>query len=123
MKVFDTSAVLAILYGEQGGDIAQAALPAGRIAMANVTEAISDLLIGGHGSLEKCVETMRALGLHWVDTDESQALKAAAMKPLKGLSLGDRLCIALAQSLSAPVVTSDQAWSRHPLGVRLEYIR
>ncbi len=123
MKVFDTSAVLAILYGEKGGDIALAALPAGRIAMANVAEAVSDLLIGGHGTLDKCAATVRALGLVWIETDEAQALRAAAMRPIKGLSLGDRFCIALAQKLNAAVLTSDQAWAKHALGVQLEYIR
>ena len=123
MKVFDTSAVLAILYGEEGADKAAAALPIGCIAMANVTEAVSDLLVGGHGSIDRCADTVRALGLEWVPTQEPQAIKAAELRPLKGLSLGDRSCLALALTRNAPVVTSDQAWARLPHGATVELIR
>jgi ribonuclease VapC len=123
MKVFDASAVLAILYGEDGAEIAAAALPEGCIAMANVTEAVSDLLVGGHGTVDRCAETVRSLGLEWVPTEEPHALKAAELRPLKGLSLGDRSCLALAISRNVPVLTSDQAWAQLPHGAAVELIR
>ncbi len=40
-----------------------------------------------------------------------------------GLSLGDRACLALAQRLSAPVLTADQAWKGLDVGVEIRHIR
>jgi PIN domain nuclease of toxin-antitoxin system len=123
VKVFDASAVLAILYNEPGADRAAAFLPVGHIAMANVTEAVGDLLVGGGGSIETCEAVVRSLGLVWVPTHDAHAVKAAELKPLTGLSLGDRCCLALAIYLNAPVLTSDQIWAQKALPIPVELIR
>ena len=47
---------------------------------------------------------------------------AAETWPL-GLSLGDRACLALALALKAPVYTTDRAWEKLKLGVRIHVLR
>lgn len=122
MKVLDTSAVLAVLYEEDGAEVARRALPGAAVSLVNVAEIVGDMVLGG-GDRAKAESTLRDLDLEWVMPDEDQALRAAAMRPMKGLSLGDRFCIALAQARSASVVTADQAWKKAGLGVAVELIR
>ena len=48
-----------------------------------------------------------------LDFDVKQAFKAAELKALtkdKGLSLGDRACIALGIQLKLPIYTADRIW-------------
>jgi ribonuclease VapC len=40
-----------------------------------------------------------------------------------GLSLGDRACLALALVLDAPVYTTDKAWAKLDLGLRIHLLR
>jgi PIN domain nuclease of toxin-antitoxin system len=40
-----------------------------------------------------------------------------------GLSLCDRACLALAQSLAVPALTADRSWARLDLGIAIEVIR
>lgn len=58
--------------------------------------------------------------------DEPQAQEAARLRLLTraaGLSLADRACLALAKSLSLPVLTADRAWAALQVGVVVEVIR
>jgi ribonuclease VapC len=41
----------------------------------------------------------------------------------RGLSLGDRACLALAESLRQPVLTTDRAWRGLSVGVEIRLIR
>jgi PIN domain nuclease of toxin-antitoxin system len=41
----------------------------------------------------------------------------------RGLSLGDRACLALAMDLKLPVVTADRAWAALDLGVEIRQVR
>jgi PIN domain nuclease of toxin-antitoxin system len=40
-----------------------------------------------------------------------------------GLSLGDRLCLALARERRLPVLTTERRWLEYDFGVRVEYGR
>jgi PIN domain nuclease of toxin-antitoxin system len=41
----------------------------------------------------------------------------------KGLSLGDRYCLALAASRNAVAVTADRAWANLDIGLSIEMVR
>ena len=41
----------------------------------------------------------------------------------RGLSLGDRSCLALAIALKAPVYTTEQSWKHLKLGIPIHVIR
>ena len=54
---------------------------------------------------------VRAWGLDAAPVTEGQALDAARLRPLTkhlGLSLGDRLALALARDRGAPIMTTDR---------------
>jgi PIN domain nuclease of toxin-antitoxin system len=63
-----------------------------------------------------------------VAVDDELALEAALMTThtrSAGLSLGDRLCLALARRKAVPALTADRSWAEvaTPLGVTVELIR
>lgn len=122
MKVFDASAIIAILFNEAGAQTALQSLAGAQVSTVNVAETIGDFVKRGRSSAE-ALSVIETLNLTFVSPDAEQARRAGEMQPIKGLSLGDRFCIALAQSVGAPVVTSDRAWAQAPIGVPVELIR
>ena len=69
---------------------------------------------------------LERLGLGVVAVDEDLAYAAGLLRPATrelGLSLGDRVCIALARRLGAVALTGDRAWARLDMGVPGELVR
>ena len=123
--VLDASAVLAVLQSEPGADRVLALEDKPCISAVNYAEVLSKLL---HGGLEETAMKQRILQVasEVLPFDEAQAHACAVLRPLTrvhGLSLGDRACLALAQSLKLPVLTADKAWARLKIGVKIEVIR
>lgn len=117
-RVFDSSAVLAALFQEPGGDTVVAMWVDGEnlISAVNYAEIVSKLNERGMSAFE-VLAVMEGVPLTVVDFDQTTAhasgLLRTATKAL-GLSLGDRACIALAQSRSATAVTADKQWEKLP---------
>lgn len=62
------------------------------------------------------------LGVRFVPLSSSQAERTGALRKSTrtfGLSLGDRACLALAQELGSPVVTTDREWANLNLGIEV----
>ena len=121
--VFDSSAVLAFLRGERGGDRVAAALAGGSISTVNYCEVATKLVENGDDSPK---ESIAALALAVIPFDAEQAADAAALRPLtrhRGLSLGDRACLALARAQGRAVLTGDRNWEGLEVGVVIELIR
>jgi ribonuclease VapC len=121
-KVYDASALLALLNDELGQDavIAHLAAPEeGLISAANWAEVASKLADRGESPTE--IESgLAALGLEVVPLDAKQALAAGALRPSTrtlGLSLGDRCCLALATLRKAEVITGERIWAQLPLSL------
>lgn len=125
--VLDTSALLALLHGERGGNLVADTLPYAHLSSVNLAEALTKLV-------ERGVPPARAEflcqppGVRIHDFTTRQAGIAAALRPLTrraGLSLGDRACLALGRDLGLPVLTADQAWSSiaEAAGVTVTLIR
>ena len=111
MNVFDASALLTFLQGEDGA--------------ASVEEALRDGGACGAANWSEVAQKIRAHGRNW---DLSRALLVsygvkvesvtitdaewAAQKWArgKGLSLADRLCMALGNRLDADIWTANSAW-------------
>lgn len=114
--VFDSSAVLAALFQESGGDKVVAMWVDGEnlISAVNYAEIVAKLNERGMSDFE-VLAVMEGVPLTLADFDQTTAhasgLLRNATKAL-GLSLGDRACIALAQSLSATAVTADKQWEK-----------
>lgn len=114
VTVLDASAVLAFLQGEAGQEQVQKALQSQRcvVSAANQAEIIAKAL--DRGITPDGVETiLAALSYSVIDIKADDGVQAGLLRPLTrraGLSLGDRLCLAAAQRLKAPVITADRAW-------------
>lgn len=123
--VLDASALLALLQDEPGAAVVGDVLTRGCIASVNVTEVLSRLIDRGT-PLATAVATLDLLRLDVVAVDRDMAVAAAKLRDptrARGLSLGDRVCLALGQSLGATVLTADRAWSTADFGLDIRQIR
>ncbi|HEX2924033.1 MAG TPA: type II toxin-antitoxin system VapC family toxin [Chloroflexota bacterium] len=124
--VLDASALLALLNQENGGEeVADLVAAGAAISAVNLSEVAAKLSLAGMpDSLVR--EALDTLGLEVVPFDSVAAYRTALLVgPTRGagLSLGDRACLALADQLSLPAVTSDRAWRDLGLAVQLRLIR
>lgn len=113
--ILDASAVLAVLNGEPGQKKVIPLLTESAISSVNLTEVAAKLLEAGmdEGSARLAVSVL-GIG-EIVDFTEDVAWEAARLRPFTkqyGLSLGDRVCLALAIKLKVPTITADEEWSR-----------
>lgn len=110
--VLDSSAVLALLNEETGGDVVEALLSDSAVSIVNIAEIYTKLIEAGLNENE-AEESISLLGLQVEELNNELALSIAKLRPLTkklGLSLGDRSCLALAMKLKAIAVTADKSW-------------
>jgi ribonuclease VapC len=123
--VLDTSALLAYVNGEPGADAVAAVIGDALISAVNFSEAVAKLVDRG-GSLERGRAVLGVVDLDVVDFTRALAEQAGGLIALtrsKGLSLGDRACLALAAREGLPAVTADRAWTTISVGVEVRLIR
>jgi ribonuclease VapC len=123
--VFDSSAVLAIVFDEPGSHRAIELLEGAVISTVNYSEALAKMLEKGFIESE-AIDGLAALTLQIVAFDQSQAQQTARLRrPTagRGLSLGDRACLSLAMSLDTIAVTTDRPWSEFEAICKVELIR
>ena len=122
--VLDASAVLVLLLGEPGAEEVAGSLPGALLSAVNLAEVVGKLAEAGMP--ESAVRrALGGLGLTMVPFDPDDAWRAGLLRPetrSAGLSLGDRACIALAQSRGAVAVTADRAWTRLGLGATVRVV-
>jgi ribonuclease VapC len=112
--VFDSSAILAVLLSEPGADKVLPVLAGGYLSTVNLIEVHSRMIALG---AEPAPAWERVLDFECqiIPLSEAQARVAAELststRPF-GLSLGDRVCLALAFELQATVFTADRIWER-----------
>ena len=125
--VLDASALLATLQDEAGRARVDELIDGASICAANLCEVAERFAMNGR-SRELIDALLRPLPIEIIPVDAELALDAAMLKPLTregGLSLGDRLCVALALRQGAVAVTADRSWAAiaGAVGVRVEVIR
>lgn len=123
--VVDASAVIALLVGEPFTRFDPERIARASISAVNLTEVLTRLHEIGMPEAE-AAEAAARLNLQLVSFDESQAHTAARLRRSTrqaGLSLGDRACLALGQSLGCSVVTADRVWARLRIGIEIILIR
>ena len=131
VAVLDTSALLALVREESGATRVEGAVRRGAlISTVNWAEALSRLAAGGEGvdvSAPRVRRKVAKLGtLSLVVFDEAQAEQAARLRvPTRslGLSLADRVCLALGRLHRLPVLTTDRAWRTLHLSIKIDVIR
>jgi ribonuclease VapC len=127
VNVFDSSAVLAVIFQEPGADVASKLMDQENslISSVNLAEVVGRLLDEGLSTVEAS-NICDQLPLTVVPLSRDHATAAGQLKPAtrtRGLSLGDRCCLALAsEHPAASVVTSDRPWAGLP-GFNITLIR
>ncbi len=123
--VLDASALLSLLFREPGAERVEALMSGARMSAVNLSEVIAKLIDRGAPG-EVVAADLAELDLEVVDVDRRQAELAGLMREKtrgRGLSLGDRACLALAAELGATAVTADRAWASVDVGVAVEVVR
>jgi ribonuclease VapC len=123
--VLDASALLAYLFGEAGSGRVEEVLHCALISAVNLAETVGKATDTG-AALEETARQIGRLPVTSVPFDEEQAYLAASLPKEtrhKGLSLGDRACLALGMKTSCPVLTADTAWEGLDIAVEVILIR
>ncbi len=111
MNVLDASAVLAFLQAEEGSDAVERGLVEGACCgTANWSEVAQKVRSHRRDwALARALLESYEVVLEPVTVEDAE-WAAGEWKPDAGLSLADRLCLALGERLEATVLTADRAW-------------
>ena len=123
--VLDASAILAVLNSEPGGNLVEPLLGNASISTVNYAEVASKLINSG-ATRKEVRDAIFGLGVDVVDFDLALAERTGELRPLtrhRGLSLGDRACLALAERKGVPVVTTDRTWRDILPGIEIRVVR
>lgn len=123
--VIDASALLALLFAEPGAEtVADAVAGAAAMSAVNLSE-VATVLVRHEQDPDKILAPVREQ-LAVESFTDADALTAAALYPRtagKGLSLGDRSCLALAHRLDARAMTAEHAWAELKLDIEVQLVR
>lgn len=125
MIVLDASAVLAVLLGERGAERIAPRFAGSLMGMANLSEVLAKVAERSLDPIDYLAE-LESFGIEMVAMTKHHAVDAAILRPLTahlGLSLGDRLCLALARERGLPVLTTERRWLEYDFGIAVEYGR
>jgi len=121
--ILDASALLALIQEEPGSNVIKPLLKNSVMSTVNVAEVLTSLQ-RVNILPEEGLDYISLLINEIVDFDVDQAKEAADLYSKvkhKGLSLGDRACLALGLKYKAKIYTADKVWKDiHPeLDIRL----
>jgi ribonuclease VapC len=123
--VLDSSAVLAVLNAEPGAEVVMAVLDDALVSTVNYAEVVAKLVERGN-SYAQALSALRSIALTTADFDIALARQTGALRAetkRRGLSLGDRACLSLAQREGVPAITGDRNWVDAVEGVEIRLIR
>jgi len=122
--VLDASCLLASAFGEPGGELVRPLIDGALISAANWSEFVRKSQQHGVDTQGMRAE-LEGAGLRIVPVSAEHAEAAANLwvmgRPL-GLSLADRLCLALGLAQASKVYSADRAWCQLPALPKLEVI-
>lgn len=123
--VLDASAVLALLHRERGWQVVLKHLPQARLSVVNLCEVMGKLEEAGVPATEaeSIVASLPIALEHFTEQDAKAAARLRVPTRHRGLSLGDRACLALAARERAVAVTADRQWADLDLGISVLIIR
>jgi len=108
--ILDASAILAFLQGEPGSERVESVLPKGIVGAANWSEVAQK--VAGRGAdwaIARALLLSYGLQIEAVTAEDAE-YAASLWSPGSGLSLADRLCLALAARSGRGALTADRAW-------------
>jgi PIN domain nuclease of toxin-antitoxin system len=115
-RVYDASALLAVIFDEPGAEVVMTHLAqeGGAVSAVNWAEVGSKMVERGLQP-QALARELASFALEVVPFDAAQALTCAALRlqtKALGLSLADRSCLGLAQARRAKAITADRAWAK-----------
>jgi ribonuclease VapC len=120
--VFDSSAILAVLFGEARAARVAPLVATASVSAVNHAEVVAKLV--DRGVPPDVIHEVGRSGYTIVDFDARQAELTGRMRPhTPGLSLGDRACLALALTLGLPALTTDARMAERAGGATVHLIR
>jgi ribonuclease VapC len=124
--VLDASAILAVIGGEPGAEKLSPDMLARAVGSTVNLAEVQTKLVSRGWTTEQAWEDATSPVREVVSFDEEQARIAGDLviqTRHRGLSLGDRACLALGIALKLPVYTAEKAWRKVKVGVRVHVIR
>jgi PIN domain nuclease of toxin-antitoxin system len=125
--VLDSSAALAFLFGEPGSEMVVANGRGASLPSVNLAEVLTKLIDKGadRGAALEKLARLEMVVPNFTSADAEQAAALRDPTRARGLSLGDRGCIAVAKRLRLPVLTADRLWADLDLdlGIEIRMIR
>ena len=95
------------------------------ISTVNLAEVVTRLVDWGI-PIDDTRTLVADMRMEVADFDEDFAYRTGGFRTAtrrRGLSLGDRACLALARRLDVPVLTADRSWADLDIGVEIRLIR
>jgi ribonuclease VapC len=123
--VLDASAVICLIDEEPGAEFVDKLLSRALMSAVNLAEVVSKLQERG-GTDQMIDTTLAEFEFEIIEFDAEQAKLSGKLRNLtraKGLSLGDRACLALAASRGAIAITTDKAWKDFEHIARVKLVR
>jgi ribonuclease VapC len=124
--VFDASAILAVIFREPGAEkLTDEMLETAIASTVNLAEVQTKLIQKGYDPDEAWEDALMLKKPPEAFTAEQAKIAGTLVSQTqsRGLSLGDRSCLALAISLKAPVYTTEKIWKDLKVGVPIHVIR
>ena len=124
--VLDASAVLAILNEERGAErLTPEMLGAAACSTVNLAEVQGKLVERGLSAEDAWEAALSPIREAVAFTAEQAGVAGSliAETRARGLSLGDRACLALGMAWKAAVYTADRSWKNLKLGIPIHVIR
>lgn len=112
--VFDASSLLILLQEESGAEKLKPLLDCAVMSAVNISEVLN-VLGRNKLSIEESMPLINDMITEIIPFDIDQAELSAKLSSddsIKGLSLGDRSCIALGMQMKLPIYTADQLWKK-----------
>jgi len=123
--ILDSSAILAVLNDEPGADLVIAIMDDALVSTVNYAEVVAKLVERGSTAIE-AQSALQSLALTTMDFDIALAQRTGVLRREtmnRGLSLGDRACLALAEREGAAAMTGDRSWVGAVASVEIRLIR
>jgi ribonuclease VapC len=123
--VLDASAALALIFQERGAGAVDEVLPVAAMSAVNASEVVAKLILCG-APAEQAKSMLAGLQLPVLPFEAADASLAATLiteTRKRGLSFGDRACLATAMRLDVPVLTADRHWKGLNVGIDIRIVR
>ncbi|MHB1591371.1 MAG: type II toxin-antitoxin system VapC family toxin [Sulfuricella sp.] len=124
MVILDASAILAYLHNEPGWQAVEPCIlnATAHASTVNIAEAASKLIDRGVPP-DEALSSITILNLKLLPFAAQESAETARLRPLtrsRGLSLGDRACLATARLHRMAVLTADRPWLEFATDLQLD---